>query len=551
MYAYNLREKGMKFNMKKLMSLLKAIMSQDMNMFKYRAKTNSSKRQKILFPIVLAIIVMLAIGVYAQMFAEQLKPLNLTYIVLTLFIIFTTIITFIEGIYKTQGILFDSKDSDLLFSLPIKKSTIFFTRIFKLLTFQYLYNLLFMLPAFVVYAYYENPSVSFYIVSIISTLLFPIIPTIVASIIGYVIKAVSVKFKAKKVIQALLTAIIFLGIFYLSFNLQSIIGNLVNNASNVNEILTSIYYPAKLYIQLIQNFNIIDLLMLLAINIIPLILFIYIASIKYFKIVSKSKETSAKNRKVKKIEISRKGKVSSLVSKELKKYFSSTVYMFNTSLGLILMLVITIAACINFDGLMSTIVKGEEAFLSVEQIKALLPKIFFELVVYTGFMTSITSSSISLEGKSFNILKSMPVETKKILLAKVTASNIISIPIILLCDIIFFVAFKIPVVDIIYILLASIIVPTLTAIIGLLVNLKHPKMNAASDTEVIKQSMSSMISVMIGMVAGLITIILMVIFYGKIDMFLTIELSVLVIITIALWIVLKKYGQKRFKQMSI
>lgn len=151
------------------------------------------------------------------------------------------------------------------------------------------------------------------------------------------------------------------------------------------------------------------------------------------------------------------------------------------------MLVVTIAACMNFNGLISTILKGEETFISVEQIKNLLPKIFFELVVYTGFMTSITSSSISLEGKSFNILKSMPVETKKILLAKVTASNIISIPIILLCDIIFFVAFKIPVVDIIYILLATIIVPTLTAIIGLLVNLKHPKMNAESDTEVIKQ----------------------------------------------------------------
>lgn len=538
--------------MKKLMSLLKAIMSQDMNMFKYRAKTNSSRRQKILFPIILAIIVMIAISVYAQLFAEQLKPINLTYVVLTIFIIFTTLITFIEGIYKTQGILFDSKDSDLLFSLPIKKSTIFFTRIFKLLVFQYLYNLLFMLPAFVVYAYYENPSASFYIVSIIATLLFPIIPTIVASIIGYVIKAVSVKFKAKKVIQALLTSVMFLGIFYLSLNLQNIIGNLINNASNVNDILTSIYYPAKLYIQLIQNFNIIDLLMLLAINIIPLIIFIYIASIRYFKIISKSKETGAKNRKVRNLkEISKKGKVSSLVNKELKKYFSSTVYMFNTSLGLIIMLVITIAACINFDGLMSTILKGEASLLTVEQIKALLPKIFFELVVYTGFMTSITSSSISLEGKSFNILKSMPVETKKILLAKVLASDIISIPIILLCDIIFFVAFKIPLIDIIYILLVSIMVPTLTAIIGLLINLKHPKMDAASDTEVVKQSMSSMISVMIGMVAGIVTAILMAAFYEIVNTLLVIELIILAIITLGLWLILKKYGQKRFKQISI
>lgn len=236
--------------------------------------------------------------------------------------------------------------------------------------------------------------------------------------------------------------------------------------------------------------------MLLAINIIPLILFIYIASIKYFKIVSKSKETSAKSRKVKKMKvISQKGKISSLVSKELKRYFSS--------------------------------------------------------VVYTGFMTSITSSSISLEGKSFNILKSMPVETKKILLAKVTESNIITIPIILLCDVIFFVAFKIPVIDIIYILLVSIIVPTLTAIIGLLVNLKHPKMNAASDTEVVKQSMSSMISVMIGMVAGIITAILMAAFYEIVNTLLVIELIILAIITLGLWLILKKYGQKRFKQMSI
>ena len=225
--------------------------------------------------------------------------------------------------------------------------------------------------------------------------------------------------------------------------------------------------------------------------------------------------------------------------------------MFNTSLGLIIMLVITIAACINFDGLMSTILKGEASLLTVEQIKALLPKIFFELVVYTGFMTSITSSSISLEGKSFNILKSMPVETKKILLAKVLASDIISIPIILLCDIIFFVAFKIPLIDIIYILLVSIMVPTLTAIIGLLINLKHPKMDAASDTEVVKQSMSSMIFVMIGMVAGIVTAILMAAFYEIVNTLLVIELIILAIITLGLWLILKKYGQKRFKQISI
>ena len=78
-----------------------------------------------MFPIFLAILVMAGIGTYAVMFAYELAPLNLTHVVLTMYILFTVVITLIEGIYKTQGILFDAKDSDLLFSLPIKKSTIF------------------------------------------------------------------------------------------------------------------------------------------------------------------------------------------------------------------------------------------------------------------------------------------------------------------------------------------------------------------------------------------------------------------------------------------
>ena len=61
-----------------------------------------------------------------------------------------------EGIYKTQGMLFEAKDSDLLFSLPISKSQIFFTRVVKLLVFQFIYNAVFMVQAIVVYAIYEK-----------------------------------------------------------------------------------------------------------------------------------------------------------------------------------------------------------------------------------------------------------------------------------------------------------------------------------------------------------------------------------------------------------
>lgn len=536
--------------MSKIISLLKAVMSQDMNLFRYKLKKKSSKISSIMFPIFLAILVMAGIGTYAVMFAYELTPLNLTHVVLTMYIIFTVVITLIEGIYKTQGILFDAKDSDLLFSLPIKKSTIFFARIFKLLVFQYLYNLLFMLPAFAVYAYFENPGISFYLISIIMTLLIPIIPTIISALLGSIIKTISVKFKAQKLIQVLSTTIVFIGIFFLSFKLKDIITSVVQNAMSINNTLTNIYYPAKLYIRLIQDFKIQDFLMLLAINIIPAILFIYIASINYFKVISKSKETSGSKKMKNNIQnIKTKSKIQALVSKEIKRYFSSTVYIFNTALGIILMLVITITLCVNLDGAINAVLEGEDIGLTMEQIKSYIPKIYFQIVIYTACMTSITSSSISLEGKSLYILKTIPIETRKIFKAKIITSNIITMPIMFVSEIIFYIIFRPEIKDIIFILLATIIMPTLTAIIGLLVNLKHPKLNASSDTEVVKQSASSGISVLIGMLLGMISIVTAVIFYNSIDLCYIIELTILTVITIVLWTILKKYGQKRFMQI--
>ena len=110
--------------MKKLFSLLKAALSQDMNLFKYNTKQNSSKLKRFLFPVFLFLVVATSIGFYAYMLAEPLYKVNLTYIMLTMFLAIVTVLTFFSGIYKSQGILFEAKDNDLLFSLPITESYI-------------------------------------------------------------------------------------------------------------------------------------------------------------------------------------------------------------------------------------------------------------------------------------------------------------------------------------------------------------------------------------------------------------------------------------------
>ena len=161
-----------------------------------------------------------------------------------------------------------------------------------------------------------------------------------------------------------------------------------------------------------------------------------------------------------------------------------------------------------FDSLINTI--SEDIPISVEQIKSYIPVILFGFVCFSSLMSSITSSMISLEGKSFSILKSLPVSSFKIIISKVLTAVIIMVPVLVVGDIIMFVRFSFNIIEVLMILISSIILPLVSETIGIIINLKYPKMDAENDTEVVKQSMSSAIAVFTGMLLTGITILLIV-----------------------------------------
>ncbi len=542
--------KGMNFKMNQFFSLIKAAMSQDMNLFKVKQKSES-KASKIIFPIFLAIVLMFCIGGYAYSIAELLTPMGLIDVLLSVFIILTAILTIFEGAYKSQGILFESKDSDLLFSLPITKKRIFFIRVLKLMVFQLLYNSLFLIPSVVVYGIYEKVNLNFCIFSFLMIVLSPIIPTIIGCFIGYIIKGISSKFKAKKSAQVILSSTLLLFFLYISLNKEKIFAYIAQNAGNIDVLVKKIYYPAVLFSSLIKSFNVIDFCILIAINIIPVVLFIYLGSIFYFKISSKSTEKGISRKNViKNNKYNVKTPLKALIYKELKRFFTSPVFIINSAFGLLLMVVATIGLVVNLEGLVEAFSNGMESEIPIDTVVQIIPKIYFCLVVLLSFTTSITSSMISLEGKNIDITKSLPVSSKKILLAKILTSNIISVPVILVCDIIFFASFKIKILDMLLITLASIIFPTFSAILGLIINLKHPKLDANSDAEVIKQSMSSFIAVFAGMLLGLTTSGISLI-DGKNNTIMLIEILLYGMLDILLWLYIAKIGTKKFEKLNV
>ena len=95
--------------------------------------------------------------------------------------------------------------------------------------------------------------------------------------------------------------------------------------------------------------------------------------------------------------------------------------------------------------------------------------------------------------------------------------------------------------------------PIVSSLIGITVNLKYPKLDATNDTEVVKQSLSSMVSVFIGFgLVGITGILIMKMIDFNINNYIIILLINILysIICFGLWIYLKKTCDKSINNIN-
>lgn len=539
--------------MKKLVSLLKASMTSGMNIFKIKTK---NKKQNIIIPLIITGYLMFMVWGSANAFYEKLVSLHIQYVLLPIYVVSISMMTFVEGIYKTGSLIFNCKDDNLLFSLPIQKRTILLIRILKFYLFELAFNSIFMLPAMVAYIRWaETLSWTYFLSSIIMLLLLPIIPIILSCFVGAFISSISSKFKRKNIAQTIITILLIIVILCISYKSENVANYILKNATSINDLIIKIYYPAGVYAKLISDFHITDLLVFIIINILLMIGSIYTLSIFYFKMNTNIKKVvTSKKGKKQEITIKANSQTIALIKKELNTFLQTPVFIINSGFALVLYILIVAIICIRFDSFMPILTSKEEGLgLSKIIIMNNIPVLIFGIISVTAYMTSITNSVISLEGKSLNIIKSLPVKEKKILISKIFACMIITSPILIIGNIALFIRFKIQLIDIFLLGILSILIPLVSHFIGILVNLKFPKLDFENETEVVKQSVSSFVSVIIGMILAVTTVMILVKIIDKIQptMILLVATGFYLIVDAVLYAYLTMKGTKEFRQLSI
>lgn len=436
------------------------------------------------------------LGRIIKMLYDALAPYNMQWIILLLLFFMLTFITLITGLFTVSGVLFESRDLDQLLSYPLSGNQILFSKMAALTVESWPINLLFSLPLLGIYCYYTHPSAQFYLYAVLGFIFIPLLPLTVVIIISYLINLISMGKRAKNVINIVLSLAT---IGSLSFLIKSVTTNFKSIAAGSSSILDTIqkYYPPVGYLMNAINKNsITDLLIFLAISILPFVLLTAILS-KWYKSL-RGKTVIIKKMKSKGLAYKASSPFGNLLRKEFGRYFSSAIYVLNTGIGLILVTLFAISAC--FSG------KQFENILRLfADYKAAGMVLFF---CFFSALANTTAPSISLEGKNLWILKTSPSDAGTILLAKLCVQLTIAVPLLIIDSVIISLVLHFPFLSFLWLCLIPVLMSVLGGFVGLIANLRYHRFDFYSDMQVVKNSASVIISMfgmwlVVGVFAGI------------------------------------------------
>ncbi|MVO76081.1 hypothetical protein GOD97_15205 [Paeniclostridium sordellii] len=330
-------------------------------------------------------------------------------------------------------------------------------------------------------------------------------------------------------------------IILISYNMDNFLEVIIKNSSSIIEISKKIYVPAYYFIDGLKNNNLLSVLIFSFLSITPFIIFILIFSKGFRKINSKMTEGYKVNDyKVKGLKSSKP--IKALLNKELKRYFSSYIYVLNTSFGLVLLGVLAVGIIILGKDKIATII-NLSSYTSMFNVQITM------IIMFCIFMSCTTSSSISLEGKNLWILKSLPIDELDIFKSKLGINILLVLPIALISFLLISIKLKFSIFYIIIMSILIIVSSFFIALYGLFINLLYPKLDYINEVEVVKRGLSSTISIFSSLAyLGI---------YGAIYYFLKLDFNVLLILAITitlamdliLWKIIKTKGVNLFRNL--
>jgi len=456
-----------------------------LNVFRYTKDKKKRKTTIGLGVVWTLLIVMIATYIGGATFGYVY--LGMAEIVPAYLIMLSSMVILAFAIFKAGSIIFQENAYDILCSLPVNQIAIVVSRFLRMYVENLLLTVLVMVPGIIVYGVMVKPTISFYVIGVVVMLFVPLIPITIATFIGALITAISSRMKHKSLVSATLSIAIVVGVLGGTGQMEKLEENFsIEMIQNLSGILTQVIkdvYPPAIWLgnAMVKGDVLIGLLCVLG-GLTAFVVTIALVSAKFHEICRGLYSTHAKhNYKMEQLKTT--SVLGTLYKREMKRYFASSIYVQNTIVGPVLAVVFAGAVLgIGID----TIQQAMGIPLDITGcVPILLAGIFS--------MMTTTCTSVSMEGKEWWIVKSLPIRTKDLLDSKLLFGLSLYLPFWLVAEILLMIALRPEFMELVWMVLLPLILIVFSQVFGLTINLKMPIFDWENEVSVVKQSASSAI----------------------------------------------------------
>jgi len=507
----------------------------------FHMNPKNKKRNRILMIVLLVYLAIALGGSFGYLFFELGNLFNqsgILYLLLIYVFAYEIAITFIFGLLRSNGTIFQYKDYQILSPLPINPRTVLLSKLTVMMIYLYGTALIFTSPIIFSYFYYATFGLFNVLWFIIGFILIPLIPLMLLSFISLFISRITAGFRKSKIFTIIFLFAVTIGIMILQISFSSSQTNPLISQQAFMDSLGNTYYPLKWFMQGLLNHDILSIVLFIGVQAIPFV--IYFLAIQGLVNQTNQKGLNVVvSHKVKEAKIESSTLMQSLVAKEFRKFISVPIYIMNTGFGIVLLLFMAIVSIFAKDQVTSYL----------DQFISLGVPFEYILLALVGFMLSMLVTpaiSLSLEGKNFWIIKSLPIQASTVMLSKVIFNLILGYVAVLVSMTILSITFGFSLISSILMILYLLSLITLISFSDSFMNLFFPKFDYTNEVQVVKQSMATVVSIFLNfsflVLAGLITYLL--IDHMTTEWILLINLVLNFSISYLLYLLLNKYATR-------
>ncbi|MCI8789576.1 MAG: hypothetical protein HFH92_10780 [Lachnospiraceae bacterium] len=440
---------------------------------------------------------------YVCLMSVGLVAMGMGYFVPAVLGMSVSLVVFFFTMVKAGPVLFDRRAYERQVALPVTDRAIIVSRFLSMYLTNMLLGMVVMVPGMAVYGVMERPGAAFYLYGLVTVVFLPLLPLTAASVVGALIAGIASRWRRKNLASILLTLVFMCVLLIGSMRLSSVEESqmeamLQQIALQLEGQIRSLYPPAIWIAEAMVQGKLEGLLLFLGLSLGCFLVFLEILQHFYGRICGLLSAREAKgNYRMERLQA--KSVMRSLVEREWRRYFSSAIYVTNTLAGEVLMVLLAVAVP----------VVGKESVDRIIGIPGVVDRALPILLGALAVMMPLTACSISMEGKQWWMMQTLPIRRRDMIWSKVILQLLVALPFYLVSEAVLLAALGPGWADALSLLVVPWAYILFGARAGIAINEKLPVFNWDSEVRVVKQSSSTFVTMLAVMAAAVVPVVIL------------------------------------------